>query len=155
MAPEPAPRYHGAMPHSRHRTWLDIQKKLAGLHHPEVVHPHSIDWVPNADVIETEDGVLVRLELAGVAPESLQIAATRNAVMISGRRVNPHAGATAAGYRFRQMEIEYGEFERVLPLPFPVATQAVAARSGNGLLEIRLPRARQAVNRKTVIHIAW
>ena len=143
------------MPHSRHRSWIDVQKKLAGFHHPEVQAEHDTDWVPNADIIELEDGVLIRLELAGVAPASLQIAATRSAVMISGQRVNPHSGSTAAGYRFRQMEIEYGSFERVLPLPFPIAHQSVQARSGNGLLEIHLPRARQALTKRTVIHIKW
>jgi HSP20 family protein len=143
------------MPHSRHRTWIDIQKKHAGLHHPEVSAEHEIGWIPNADVIEMADGVLVRLELAGVAPDSLQIAATRSAVMISGHRANPHTGSTAAGYRFRQMEIEYGAFERVLPLPFPIDPHHVQARCGNGLLEIHLPRARQALTRKTVIHLQW
>ena len=143
------------MPHSRHRSWIDIQKKLAGNHHPDIRPEHDTDWVPNADVIEYEDGVLVRLELAGVVPDTLQIAATRGAVMISGHRVNPHTGTTAIGYRFRQMEIEYGAFERVLPLPFPIAHQSVQARSGNGLLEIHLPRARQATTKKTAIHIKW
>jgi HSP20 family protein len=134
---------------------LEIQKKLAGFHHPAVQSDHNADWVPNADVIEHADGILVRLELAGVLHESIQIAVANAALLITGKRANPHTGSTAAGYRFRQMEIEYGPFERVLPLPYPIDHNQVQARYGNGMLEINLPRTVSAAKRKTVIQIKW
>lgn len=116
---------------------------------------HDADWVPNADMIEHEDGLLVRLELAGVNHDSIQITIADSALLITGMRPNPHTGGTAAGYRFRQMEIEYGPFERVLPLPYPVDRKLARARCLNGLLEIQLPKATAEVRRKTVIHIKW
>ena len=143
------------MPHSRNRTWVDIQKKLAGFHHPTMKTQHDTAWVPNTDVIEHEDGLLVRVELAGVATDSLQITIAQSALVIAGHRANPQTGGTAAGFRFRQMEIEYGAFERVVSLPHPVDRKLARARCRNGMLEIALPRADAVTRRKTVIQIQW
>jgi len=143
------------MPHSRHRSWIEIQKKLAGFHHPVMQSDHDIKWVPNTDVIEHPDGLLVRIELAGVAYESIQITVANSALLISGIRENPHSGSTAAGYRFQQMEIEYGSFERVLPLPYPIDHLHTKARCSGGMLEIQLPRSASSVRRKTIVHIKW
>jgi HSP20 family protein len=143
------------MPHTRHRTWIEIQKKHAGFHHPAMRGDLDAEWIPNADVIEYADGMMIRLELAGVDHASIQVIATDVALVISGRRINPDTGGTAAGFRFRQMEIEYGPFERVLPLSFPVDQQRARARHRDGLLEIELPRAQRAAKQKTVVHIKW
>lgn len=148
-------RYYSPMPHSRNRTWIEIQKKLAGFHHPAMKSQHDTAWVPNADVIEHKDGLLVRIELAGVATESLQITIANAALIITGNRINPHTGGTASGYKFRQMEIEYGAFERVLALPCPIDRKNTQARNRNGMLEVVLPRAETQTRRKTVIKIQW
>lgn len=143
------------MPHNSHRAWIEIQKKHAGFHHPSLRNELDAEWIPNADVIEHADGLMIRLEVAGVDHSSIHVIVTRMALVISGRRANPNAGGTAAGIRFRQMEIEYGPFERVLPLPFPVDQQRARARHKDGLLEIELPRTHAAAKNKTVIHIQW
>ena len=143
------------MPHSRNRTWIEIQKKLAGYHHPSMRTQHDTAWVPNADIIERDESLLIRIELAGVSTESLQIVIASAALVITGNRHNAHTGGTAAGYKFRQMEIEYGPFERVLPLPYPIDRKNAQARCRNGLLEISLPRAVKETRRKTVLEIRW
>jgi HSP20 family protein len=143
------------MPHARHRSWIDIQKKHAGFYHAALKGGHDTGWTPNADIMEHADGMRVVMELAGVEPASVQIVVANTALIITGTRTNPQAGATAAGYRFRQMEIEYGAFERVLPLPWPVDPRTVQARATNGLLEINLPRATSVKPSRTVVHITW
>jgi HSP20 family protein len=143
------------MPHTRHRTWIDIQKKIAGFHHPQMRHDLDADWAPNADVIEHAGGLLVRIELAGVDPGSVQLTATAHALMVHGLRKNPDAAGGAEGRRFRQMEIEYGPFERVLPLPFPVDQGKAKARMVQGLLEIELPRGRVESKPEKVIKLQW
>jgi len=155
MAEQLHPRYHTCMPHSRNRTWVEIQKKLAGFHHPAMKTQHDTAWIPNADIIEHDSSLLVRVELAGVAVESLQITIANAALVITGTRANPHTGGTASGYKFRQMEIEYGPFERVLALPYPIDRKNARARGRNGMLEIFLPRATTETRLKTVIKIKW
>jgi len=113
------------------------------------------EWIPNADVIERPDGVTVRIEVAGVDHSSIQLVVAQSALVVSGRRINPDTGGTAAGIRFRQMEIEYGPFERVLPLPFPVQPRDAQAHYIDGLLEIILSRGGGETKRKMVIDIQW
>jgi len=148
-------RYYSPMPHSRNRTWIEIQKKQAGYHHPAMKTQHDTAWIPNADIIEHAEGLMVRVELAGVAAELLQITIAHSALVVTGNRANPHTGGTASGYKFRQMEIEYGPFERVLPLPYPIDRKNAQARGRNGMLEIILPRADRESRRKTIIEIKW
>lgn len=113
------------------------------------------EWLPNADVIECPEGLLVRLEIAGIDREALQILATSTALVITGQRLCPRTGGTAAGFRFRQMEIEYGPFERVLPLPFPVNHRLARSRYRDGLLELELPRTSSTLQQQTVIPLSW
>lgn len=114
------------------------------------------EWIPNADVIEHPDGLIVRLEVAGIEHASIQVVVAQMALVVSGRRPNPDAAANTGGIRFRQMEIEYGPFERVLPLPFPVDPRHARARYVDGLLEIVIARSPAAgKKRKMVIDIQW
>jgi len=144
------------VPHTQHRSWIEIQKKHAGFHHPSLRSEIDHEWVPNADVIESPDGLIVRLEVAGIEHSSIQLVLAHTALVVTGRRINPNSGGTAAGIRFRQMEIEYGPFERVLPLPFPVQAKDVRAHYVEGMLEIALARGGTAdKKRKMVIDIQW
>jgi HSP20 family protein len=143
------------MPHTSHRSWIDIQKKHAGFHHPALRSDPDTDWVPNTDVIEQADGLVIRLEVAGVEERSIHVVATASALIVTGQRPNPHASSTAAGYRFRQMEIEYGPFERVISLPFAIDRQLAQARIHGGILEIQLHKAVSGLRRKTVIELSW
>ncbi|MFH0908832.1 MAG: Hsp20/alpha crystallin family protein [bacterium] len=139
--------------------WSQIQRKLAGLN-DQLSHPHvSTEWVPNTDVYDGPDGLVVKVELAGVACDSFSIHLEQHTLVIEGVRRDPYAGpapseagATVAGYRLRQMEIEYGPFRRVIPLPYPVSASKARARCEGGICEIRLPRAR-AVEKRTTITI--
>jgi HSP20 family protein len=119
--------------------WVQIHRKLAG----ELVEPQGGAWAPNTDVYESADDVMVKVELAGVDKESIQIQLDGQTVIIQGMRRDPYGGESTAGYRFRQMEIEYGPFQRAVTLPFPVDAEHATAQMQNGILKIRLPRAHE------------
>ena len=120
--------------------WVQIHRKLAG----ELVESHGGAWAPNTDVYESADDVMVKVELAGVDKENVQIQLEGQTLIILGMRRDPYGGESTAGYRFRQMEIEYGPFQRAVALPFPVDAEHATAQLQNGILKIRLPRAREA-----------
>lgn len=121
--------------------WTQIQRKLAGIEEASRHEPVSPAWSPNADIFEGPDGLLVRIELPGVALEDVELSIDDQVLVLRGVRRDPLSSKTAAGYRFRQMEIDFGPFERVLPLPFAVDGAHAHAAIQNGLLTIRLPRA--------------
>src|SRR5215831_8910379 len=65
-------------------------------------------WVPNTDVYVTESGVVIKVELAGMQRENLQL-------NIRGNR--PDGCRTSSKCKFLVMEINYGTFESVIELP--------------------------------------
>src|SRR5438445_4055913 len=71
-------------------------------------------WVPNTDVYVTDNGLVIKLELAGMRSENLQITIEGNRLRISGERPD---GCRAPKFNFLAMEINYGPFENVIELP--------------------------------------
>jgi HSP20 family protein len=121
--------------------WSQLQRKAAGM--DELARPLSgaPPWSPNTDIFEGPDGLIVRVELAGVSADAIELLVDDNALVLRGVRRDPHRAETASGFRFRQMEMDFGPFERVLQLPFAVDGAAASASMQNGILSIRLPRA--------------
>ena len=92
---------------------------------------------PAADFYETQQGLVLRLELAGVKPDSLSLSLAGQELVIKGRRQPPLPEGIR---RFIHLEIGFGAFERSFVLPIPVDPQAVQARFLDGILEVTLPR---------------
>src|SRR3954454_6682647 len=71
-------------------------------------------WYPAADVYQTPDGWVVKVELAGVAADEVEIEVDGNSLCISGCRKDR---SCASGVSYQQMEITYSSFEKVLKFP--------------------------------------
>ena len=124
--------------------WSHIQNKLAQLSgHPADSHAAG-EWQPNTDVFEGPDDLIVKLEVAGVSKGTIQVQLEEQYLIVAGMRNDPAGSESSAGYRFVQMEVEYGPFRRVISLPYPVDGANAKAQVDNGILKIRLPRARSA-----------
>lgn len=96
---------------------------------------------PQVDCMRCEDPPELRVvvELAGVDPKSIQVVAADRVLVVAGERRRPEAGG-----RYQQLEIEYGPFQRRIPLDEPVDPSAANARYENGMLTVVLPIAPQA-----------
>ena len=95
-------------------------------------------WYPAADVYQTPDGWVVKIELAGVSAEDVEIDIRENALCIAGCRKDK---SCAAGVSYQQMEITYSSFEKVLRFPSPINGAAIEHIFENGLLIIQLRKA--------------
>ena len=100
-------------------------------------------WQPRADVCETATALIVKVEIAGVVSESLdlELAEQDGALIIRGRREAPDARSPERTV-FHQMEIYVGPFERSIPLPANIAIDrdAIQAVYLDGILVVRLPK---------------
>ena len=94
-------------------------------------------WYPAADVYSTEDGWLVKVELAGVSAEDIHIDVQGNQLYIAGSRKDR---SCAAGMSY-QMEITYSSFEKTLKFPASIEGAKVEHNFENGLLIIHLKKA--------------
>jgi HSP20 family protein len=103
---------------------------------------------PAVDCYVTDDPHELNLlvELAGVDPASIEIAVDEQALTISGDRARPRIG----GQVYQQAEIEYGHFERLIPLGHDVAAGSASATYEAGMLRITLPIAKRAARGRTV-----
>ena len=96
---------------------------------------------PQADCIRCEDPPELRVivEQPGVDPASIKVIAADRVLVVAGERCRPDVTG-----RYRQLEIEYGPFQRRIPLDEPVDPTAATARYEQGMLTISLPIAAKA-----------
>jgi HSP20 family protein len=95
---------------------------------------------PQADCIRGEDPAELRVivELPGVDPATIKVIAADRVLVVAGERRPQVSG------RYRQLEIEYGPFQRHIPLDEPVDASAASARYEQGMLIVTLPIAAKA-----------
>ena len=106
-------------------------------------------WVPNTDVYETDNGLVIKVELAGMRSEHLEITVEGNRMRIAGNRPD---GCRAAKCSFLVMEINYGPFESQLELPAAYDLSQAKAAYLNGFLRIDVPLSqRLAKNTKVLV----
>src|SRR5262245_37714999 len=107
-------------------------------------------WRPPLNIYETEQGIQLVAELAGIALDDLQVQVHPINVQIRGTR---QLAAPPGLRRIQRMEIASGPFQVDIPLAVPIDPDRTEARHGNGLLDIWLPFASQAVQRVVVIRL--
>ncbi len=97
---------------------------------------------PHVDCYRSDDpaSVTVVADLAGVDPADVEITVSERTVTIRGMRRRP---SHACRVSFRQMEIEYGAFERRVALEEDVDPDGAAATYDRGLLTVVMPMAQK------------
>jgi HSP20 family protein len=98
---------------------------------------HGRTWIPNADIIETDEALLLQVELPGVAAEGLSVSVHGGNVIIRGQKEQPDLSGRA---EFQIAERVFGSFRRVIHLGVPVNTRLAKAVLNNGLLRIKFPK---------------
>jgi HSP20 family protein len=94
-------------------------------------------WRPPTDIYETQEALVVTVEIAGVDKESLGVDFRHSLVTVTGnRRHNPDSLQVS----YHQMEIKYGAFEIELKLPAGLDTDSAKARYVDGFLSVTIPK---------------
>lgn len=89
-------------------------------------------WVPTADVFARGDDLVIRLELAGVDRDDIDITLHDNTLTVSGERENDLDDEVS----FYVHERFYGAFRRSMTLPPGIDESRISAYSDNGMLQI-------------------
>jgi HSP20 family protein len=95
----------------------------------------SCKWSPAADVYSTLDGWIVKVDLAGVSLEDLEITIAGAKMTISGCRRDTAFGE---GIAYQQLEITYSTFEKTLSFPCSIDGATMIRDYRDGLLIIHL-----------------
>ncbi|MEY2857520.1 MAG: heat shock protein Hsp20 [Cyanobacteriota bacterium] len=94
--------------------------------------------LPPAELTETEENLVLKLEVPGMQPADLNIEATAKSVSISGDRQSEIKSEEDGKTR---SEFRYGSFQRVIPLPVAIQNTEVKAEYKNGIVYLTLPKA--------------
>jgi HSP20 family protein len=92
-------------------------------------------WRPPTDVYETDDAVIVKIEIAGMNPEDIQISFVDRVLTVRGTRQD-----TDEKLSYHCLEIPYGEFDSEVVLPGSYDEDTIEARYENGFLRIVVPK---------------
>lgn len=126
------------------------EESVASQQQPEHPHEHAtehqqhpveekdtIDGQLAIDVHQTPTTIVVKTMVAGVRPDDLDIAITRDMVTIKGKR---EMDRTIQEDNFYHRELYWGTFSRTILLPEEVDVEEAEAIERHGLLIITLPK---------------
>lgn len=95
--------------------------------------------LPPADVYETEEEIVVEMELPGVSEKDVQVQLFTGRVEVTGlkRELAGHQGS-----RFLRLEREFGAFRREVAVPAAFEAGRAKAVLANGVLTVTLRKPR-------------
>jgi HSP20 family protein len=95
------------------------------------------------DIYHTDEELVIKSTIAGATADDIEIALNEGLLTIKGRRESSEVVAADA-YIYR--ECYWGRFSRSIVLPIEVKNDKVKATLHNGVLTIRLVKARQSTH---------
>ena len=96
---------------------------------------HSNIWSPPTDVYETEENLVVKVEVAGMREDDFEVSVEEQILVIRGSRSD-----TNERRAYHQMEIRFGKFEITFGLPAGVDIDNASADYKDGFLTIVFPK---------------
>ena len=93
-------------------------------------------WRPPTDVYETEDHIIVKVEIPGMRKEDFEITLADRQLVIAGHRRFPEGKCV-----YHNMEIHYGAFRTEVRIDRAMGDAPIEATYENGFLFVRLPKA--------------
>jgi HSP20 family protein len=103
-------------------------------------------WTPNTDMYVTSSGLVIKVELAGMRREDLELTIEGNRLRIAGQRPD---GCRSGACKFLLMEISYGGFESVIEVPPGFDLAQARAAYQNGFLRVDVPSAADSIDPAT------
>lgn len=126
----------------------EIDRAFQAMHQDAWGARSSAGVFPAINLYDDGESFMLRAEIPGLNKEELEVSAKADQVVLRGKREIAAAGQDASYHR---REREEGTFRRTVVLPQPIDPNKVTASYTDGVLEIVLPRAEQAMLRKIAI----
>ncbi len=94
-------------------------------------------WLPNVDVCECAEDLLVEAEMPGVDPASLRVRVGGGNLILEGDKPRPEEPRSLSHHR---RDRTFGTFRRAIPLSAAVNTHKASAVLREGVLTIQFPK---------------
>jgi HSP20 family protein len=108
------------------------------LHKKDFVDPFAVGaWTPNVDICQTENKVLVRMELPGVALSDINLSYQGDNLRLQGfKRESPERDLLC----YYCLERRYGRFDRHIAIGWVVDPRQARAYLNKGILTVEIPK---------------
>jgi len=103
----------------------------------EINPPGRIRWEPNTDIMESDEAVIIRCEVAGVQKDDICIKLAQGKLIIMGVRDDRRP---ARRVDYHRLEINYGHFAKIINIPESIEHNEINARLQDGLLDIYISK---------------
>ncbi len=101
----------------------------------------SATWRPLADIFESAERMTIKVELAGMKEEEIEVTLYEDALVITGERRDEHEEpAYQQNLYYHEAQIRYGPFRVEVFIASPIERDAVTVRYENGFLHVTLPK---------------
>lgn len=107
-------------------------------------------WQPSVELIDRDDNLILRMPLAGISQQDLDLEVTRESVTVAGERHRLESESS----RYLYSELNYGKFRRQINLPVPIVNTEAKANYEAGMLTLTLPKVEEAKQRVVKINLA-
>ena len=108
------------------------------------------EWLPNIDVAETDDNVIVTAELPGVKQDDVSISVLNDVLTLKGEKKEEKE---IKRENYHRIERSYGSFQRSVSLPTGVQADKAKATYKDGVLTVTIPKAESAKPKSIKINI--
>jgi len=108
------------------------------------------EWQPAMDVAETENELVVNVEIPGMNPQDIDVSLSEGTLLIKGEK-KPEPEEKEADYDL--IKRSYGTFVRSIRLPTEVESDKMSASYKNGVLRVILPKSDRAHKRKIKVKV--
>lgn len=108
-------------------------------------------WTPAVDIVENDDNIVLKAELAGVDPKDVDIQVEDNTLYLKGQRKFENE---VKEENYHRIERSYGTFARSFALPSSINADKVAAEFKDGLLTLTLPKREEAKPKTIKINVS-
>lgn len=107
-------------------------------------------WSPALDMYESDKEIIVKAELPGLTAKDIDVTVDEDMLTIRGERKFSKEAKEENYYR---LERRYGAFERAVPLPASIQKNKAKATFKEGVLEIRMPKAKEVEAKRVKVAV--
>ena len=111
----------------------------------------TLAWSPAMDVIDRKDEYVLRADLPGLTEKDIEVSVQNGNLSLRGERTEEKEAKEGEEYYRERWS---GSFSRTISLPTGVNAEKINASFKNGVLEVHLPKTKQAEGKRIEIKAA-
>lgn len=109
-------------------------------------------WTPAVEMSEKDKELILKAEIPGLDAKDLEVEVSEDRVIISGEHKEEKKTEDKDKSYFHS-EFHYGKFERIIPLPMAIKTDAIKSDFQKGVLTLTLPKLEDAPKKSVKVKL--